>query len=321
MPIHARSKGRWLLALIQAWLRRPPKSLSFRLAFMFAGLALSFVGRLLLEPVVGWKGTPFITFWAMIVIITFVSGPLIGLVAVAISAVVCWYLFVSPFGFDFSGPAIIQTLGFTLASSINVLFIHLLRQIGEDQQVLIRELNHRARNLFSVIQAVASRSLPAEGRKEFLERLYAMAKADQLISNASMPSIPLRNVVGETLAMFKDRAIAVSLPEHLEISGRSALYFSLLLHELSTNAAKYGALRSDRPDGTIEIRVALADRQLCLSWEERGVGAIPEFERSGFGFDLMNQIARILNGKTAIARHGDGIRYEIAIPDSFLKEK
>jgi two-component sensor histidine kinase len=321
MPIHARSKGRRLLALMQAWLRRPPKRLSFRLAFMFAGLSVSLVARLLLEPMVGWRGTPFITFWAMIVVVTFVSGPLVGLLTVAISAVLGWYIFVSNFGFDFSGPSVIQTLGFVLASSINVLFIHLLRQIGEDQQVLIRELNHRARNLFSVIQAVASRSLPEEGRKEFLDRLFAMAKADQLISNTAVPIVPLRNVVSETLAMFKDRAITARVPDNLEISGRSALYFSLLLHELSTNAVKYGALRSDRPQGTIDIDVALNSRQLVLVWEERGVGDIPEFTRTGFGFDMMNQVARILSGKTAIERHGDGIRYEIAIPQSFLKEK
>jgi two-component sensor histidine kinase len=320
MPIHARGKGRRLLGLVQRWLRRPPRGLSFRFAFMFAALGVSFLARVMLEPLLGWRGTPFITFWVMIVIVTFVCGPLVGVLTVAISAVLCWYIFISGFGFDFSVPAIAQTLGFVLASSMNVMFIEILREIGADQQLLIRELNHRARNLFSVIQAVASRSLPADGRKEFLDRLYAMAQADQLVSSSSVPSVPMRRVVGETLAMFKDRSIAVSVPEDLDISGRAALYFSLLLHELSTNALKYGALRADRPAGKIALNVASADRQLSLTWEERGVGAVPEFTRNGFGFDLMNQIARILNGKTAIVRHGDGIRYEISIPDSFLKE-
>jgi PAS domain S-box-containing protein len=209
--------------------------------------------------------------------------------------------------------------------------IHDLRTAQARQQVLMAELQHRTRNLLAVVQAIAyqtrrnSRSLDDFGA-EFESRLGALSRVQSLLARVDHQGVDLHELVGAELLAHGDGSVEgksrVSGPP-IMLSAASAQVLALALHELATNAVKYGALA--HPSGELEVqwREAHDDgkHELILRWTESSV-AIPQGEgarRKGYGSELIERaLPYQLGAKTRLEFAPDGVRCTIILP---LKER
>lgn len=204
--------------------------------------------------------------------------------------------------------------------------IHDLRTLHDRQQVLMAELQHRTRNLLAVAQAIATQTLRKsptlrEFQIEFESRLRALSRVQMLMSSVDYNGVDLGELVrGELTAhdgnVGGGRAHidgpAVSLPT------AAAQALGLAIHELATNAAKYGALSQaeSRLDVTWRIVEREGGRMLELEWRESGV-AMPSAEstrRFGYGTELIERaLPYQLGARTRLEFGADGVLCRIAV--------
>jgi PAS domain S-box-containing protein len=190
-------------------------------------------------------------------------------------------------------------------------------------RLVMRELTHRSKNLLAVIQAMARQSAKhAVDTEHFLDqfnaRLYALAMSHDLLVRESWYGASLDELIRSQLGHHLQGAappVEVSGPE-IVLKPDAAQSLGLALHELSTNAAKYGAL-SDAA-GRIEIswcRPETLDVGVELSWVERGGPRVETPSRRGFGTLVIDHnLVRALNATVAIEYDPAGLRCKIAIP-------
>jgi len=194
------------------------------------------------------------------------------------------------------------------------------------QKLLIDELNHRVKNTLATVQSLASQTArgapsPASFRESFEGRLIALSKAHDQLTVHHWESADLRELLSASLAPY-----ASAGPERIVLRGedmvlrpRAVLALAMVVHELTTNAAKYGALSA--PGGSVEIcwmpDLPEADErpQLRIDWIERGGPAVTEPEARSFGSRLIeSSIAAELGGKARLIFAPEGVRCEIFIP-------
>jgi two-component sensor histidine kinase len=168
------------------------------------------------------------------------------------------------------------------------------RRAKEVEQILTREIQHRSGNLFAVIQAIAHKSLSgdcslAQAKEIFEKRLQALARANrQVTTNCSGGSI--KEIVRLELSPFSAQAKIDGMNVVLE--PKCAQRFSLALHELATNSAKYGALSNANGKVEISWTITSEDRKnrLKLKWQESGGPLVVAPTRHGFGTSLIKSI-------------------------------
>ncbi|WP_230769778.1 sensor histidine kinase [Sphingomonas sp. Leaf4] len=167
-----------------------------------------------------------------------------------------------------------------------------LAQAREQLQLLNGELAHRIKNTMSVVQAIANQTIgkvaDGDAMRVFGERLSALASSHDLLTAHSWSTATLDELARRALATFGQDRFDLSGPR-VELGPRAALALSLMLHELATNAVKYGALSV--PDGAVTVewmlRQAGTEDVLHLSWRERGGPPAIEPTRKGFGSRLI----------------------------------
>jgi two-component sensor histidine kinase len=151
--------------------------------------------------------------------------------------------------------------------------ISVRKEAEERQRLLLAELNHQAKNTIAIIDAIASRSFTAQrsiedGLDVFRKRLAALSGAHDLLTASEWRSANLRTVIATELSAYGRRA-SLDGPE-IALAPKAALTLALVLHELATNAGKYGALST--PEGHVNVSWALGARaggsQLRLRWRE-----------------------------------------------------
>jgi len=198
------------------------------------------------------------------------------------------------------------------------------KRAEEHQAFLMAEIDHRAKNLLAAIQAMVmltkstARSV-GEYADTLVGRLHAMARAHDLLARDKWTGARLHELIrGEFAAYVGADGHALRLDgEDALLAPRAAQTLSLVLHELTTNAAKYGALSA--PDGRVEIETSIertpAGRDLRLSWREAGGPAVARPERHGFGSVLIERgIAHDLDGSSSLAFERSGVRCQIRLP-------
>lgn len=163
-----------------------------------------------------------------------------------------------------------------------------LHKAQQQQELLNGELAHRIKNTMSVVQAIAHQTLGKAQDQEavaaFGKRLGALAAANDVLTRDSWSSATVGDVARSALTTFGEDRFEIDGPD-VEVGPRATLALTLMLHELATNAAKYGALTA--PDGKVRVQWALrrdGDADLLdLSWVERGGPPAVEPTRKGFG--------------------------------------
>lgn len=188
------------------------------------------------------------------------------------------------------------------------------------KDLLFGELRHRVKNLLSVAQAIA-RQTTTEGRTaeqfrtDFLGRFRAMADAHD-IAFGGRDETGLQGLVRRVIAPYEpEGAVVVERSPDIELGSRTLLSLSLILHELATNAAKYGALSV--PGGSVHVAwdVKNDNRQLRIRWEERGGPPVQPPSSRGYGSQLMESTAvHSLQGRLEQYYAEAGLRTELVIP-------
>lgn len=198
---------------------------------------------------------------------------------------------------------------------------------SEEEQILLRaELSHRIKNILALVQAIASQTLRedddiAVSKAEFLARLAALGKTHDLLVRTNHAATTLR-AVAETAADERPSGrIVVSGPE-VELSARSGLALTLALHELATNATKYGALSN--AEGTVQIQwtVGTVDgrERMDLSWIEQDGPEVAEPTRKGFGSRMIERaLAHYVDGDAELSFPPTGLTFRISAPLEALR--
>lgn len=157
----------------------------------------------------------------------------------------------------------------------------------DQQQLVTQELGHRLKNTLAIVQAIASQTLRPLDRVPyyaFESRLQALGAAHDVLLRRDWEAAALADVAEQVLSAFARRRLAIDGPG-VELGSRATLSVSLVLHELATNAVKYGALAS--PDGHVSLSWRVEGERLTLDWRERGGPPPRPPERLGFGSKLL----------------------------------
>ena len=190
------------------------------------------------------------------------------------------------------------------------------------QRLLLNELNHRVKNTLSTVQAIASQTLrstegPAEFREAFESRLQALSRAHDLLVRTQWEGAELRSILEDEMRPYGDDRVRLDGP-NVTLPAREALALSLVLHELTTNAAKYGGLSTDggRLEVSWAVRRAEGGERLALTWTERGGPAPPgPPTRRGFGSRLIERsVTRDLDGRLEADYGPEGLVWRMDIP-------
>ena len=188
------------------------------------------------------------------------------------------------------------------------------RELLERHELLAFELQHRTKNLLSVILSIASASLREGGNEKeaFVARLHALAKAQDIITDRGDGGALLEDVVRGVLESFGSR-ISIEGPK-IYLKSSLAQGFALVVHELTTNAAKHGALIHDT--GTVLVRWSVnsaATKSLIhFKWQERG-GPPPDVpKRKGFGTVLLERAVASSGSPPRFDYAPEGLTYELS---------
>ena len=194
------------------------------------------------------------------------------------------------------------------------------RQADERQRLLVHELNHRVKNTLALVQGLALQSFkdgrdPAEARAAFQDRLAALASAHDLLTRENWEGATLAQLAEQAVGHHNasEQRISIEGPE-LMLSPKAAVSLVMALHELGTNAAKYGALSA--PAGRVAIGWEVADgERLRLEWRERGGPAVTAPAERGFGFRMIERaLASDLAGSARIVFEPEGLVCGIDAP-------
>jgi PAS domain S-box-containing protein len=198
----------------------------------------------------------------------------------------------------------------------------------QHQQLLINELNHRVKNTLATVQSIAVQTLRSsasdrEARAAFEARLLALSKVHNILTRENWEGVSLCDVVAEVLAPYQsDHATRFHTDgPDVRLHPRMALPLAMALHELATNAAKYGALSNE--SGSVSIAWGLtpaADEQrLWLRWAEEGGPPVAPPARKGFGSRLVERSLAIeLGGEATIDYAVTGVVCRVEAPLSPL---
>jgi PAS domain S-box-containing protein len=177
-------------------------------------------------------------------------------------------------------------------------------------QILANEVSHRARNLLTVVQALALRTLPRKSSAEFIGTLEALARTQEIFGRSTVA--PLRAVVQGELAVFAAQT-RVSGCDIL-LTPATGQDFSLIVHELATNALKYGALSTRSGRVSIDGEEGEDGTYRFVWTESDGPPLAGRPEKAGSGHRMLQQIALGLSGEMTIDYPPAGLRYELVAP-------
>jgi PAS domain S-box-containing protein len=195
------------------------------------------------------------------------------------------------------------------------------REAEECQRLLTNELNHRVKNTLAVIQSMAAQTArftpdPTAFNVAFSSRVIALARVHDILAKTAWAGAMLDDVVATSLAPFRDgntTAINASGPP-VRLGANVAVVLSLGLHELATNAVKYGALKNARGRIDLTWTVGGAPPQVHIAWAERNGPTVVPPTREGFGSRLIQNLGEQLDGEISLDYCPHGLRCNLVLP-------
>jgi two-component sensor histidine kinase len=215
------------------------------------------------------------------------------------------------------GRAVLALQLFLTGLSVPVLLLAALideLRDAEHRQLLLNELNHRVRNTLTAVQAVAMQTFRGKAEPEateaFQARLMALSGAHDILTREHWDGADLRDIVMQATAPHRGDPSRVRFTgPSIRLLPKSALALAMALHELCTNAVKYGALKGDQ--GLISIEWQTANRsgvpRLRLRWEESGGPSVREPTKQGFGSRLLRSLSEDLDAQVELHYPSTGV--------------
>lgn len=182
-------------------------------------------------------------------------------------------------------------------------------------RLMVEELNHRVKNTLATVQSIVGQTLrrqetSAHIREDLTARLLALSHAHDVLTNEKWSGADLHEIVAQAAAPYRQKGredrFVLDGP-NVRLTPRTAIALALALHELATNAAKYGALST--PEGRVELDWTLeGDDRLRLTWRERGGPVVTAPTRTGFGTRLIQRgLAAELGGRVELSFLPEGV--------------
>ena len=205
-------------------------------------------------------------------------------------------------------------------------FVGTIRDVSDEKaaeknrRLLVNELEHRGKNTMAIVQAIVNQSFRGaataeDARANIGERLQALSRAHDILTRTNWTAVPIGEIVHSSTQLYGGLSgrITASGP-HVLLNARTALALSLALHELCTNAAKYGALSDE--DGRVDIKWSIESSGdaaiLDLTWRETDGPTVLAPKRKGFGSRLIEDgLAENLGGKAQINFGPEGVTWQI----------
>jgi two-component system, chemotaxis family, CheB/CheR fusion protein len=196
------------------------------------------------------------------------------------------------------------------------------KRAGERERILIAELRHRVKNMLTIVQSLfvqtALYSPSVERlRDTFLGRLHALARTHDHLMRREWRGMDLRELVEHELAPYRRAPLLDLNGPRVRLGERESTALTMTLHELATNAAKYGALSV--PEGRVSVRWEMTDgeggRGVHLRWRERDGPPVRAPSGGGFGTSLIERsITYELGGKASLNFATAGLECDIRFP-------
>lgn len=329
------------------------RSAPFRWTLALTLFAVALIVRLIINDDLP-SGFPYLTFFPAVIIATLICGLWPGIISAILSGFASWYFFIAPaYTFELTPGSVLALLFYAFIVSVDIFIIHTISvtsiSLRQERQALAAlaatkerenvqllendayqkemslELAHRMKNQLALVQAIVSQTLRSATDMETLAttlngRIGALGKAHDMLIHGAAGHAYVEDIVGDTLALYDDTRLKFSGPK-VEIAPRSALSLSLILHELGTNAAKYGSLSTS--EGMIEIQWTVsndAEPVFEIVWQEIGGPQVAEPSRRGAGSRL---IMAGLGGGSQVSLNYEptGLRCTAALPLGELQNK
>ena len=200
---------------------------------------------------------------------------------------------------------------------VNFVDVSSLAEAEEHQNLLISELNHRVKNMLAVVisivkQTLKSASSPEVFNEAVVGRLHAMSRTYGVLSRENWTEASVEEIVRQEIEPFGLKKAIFTGP-NLRLKPQQCLSLGMVIHELATNAAKYGALST--PDGHIEVTWSAVDKTIRMKWREIGGPKSKVPDGNGFGFKLIKgEIDYRLSGSVEMTFEPDGLNVQISFP-------
>ncbi len=216
------------------------------------------------------------------------------------------------------GSALLGADGTLVSVNTQILDVTDRVRAEQTQRLLIGELNHRVKNTLASVQAIATQTLrhssgPSDFAPTFIGRIHALSRAHSLLSSTTWQGASLQELVEgqlQTGTIDPDR-FSTGGPA-VDLAPEPALHLALVLHELATNAHKYGALSV--PEGRVDLRWMVRGGMLEVDWQECGGPLVAPPTRRGFGTALIERSLKA-EGGSAVPTYGEnGVSWKLAIP-------
>ncbi|MCZ0962636.1 response regulator [Paracoccus benzoatiresistens] len=203
--------------------------------------------------------------------------------------------------------------------SLQILDITERKRAEEVRSLLIGELNHRIKNTLANVQAIARQGLRRSGslgdfEQSFNGRLQALSRAHSILSDSTWSSAPLDQLIDDQIRLgtldsdrLRRRGPAV------ELAPDTMLRMALALHELATNAVKYGAMSV--PQGIVHLDWVARNRGISLTWRESGGPPVSPPSDRGFGSDLIAAVAGGEEGAVSVEWHPAGVVWTLRLSE------
>jgi len=265
---------------------------------------------------------PFTLVIIAVCLVTVAAGFVGGVTTMLIGGLLSWYYLLNPHGsfevtarggyflfgyFTLTGVILATSQMYRLAEQRRqAVALQFAVQEAQHQQLFAREMAHRLKNAMAIVQAMATQTFSGDSPEvaKFNGRLLALADAHNLLNeHVKHPTASMAEVVETAIAPFRDREDRFRLAgPPAPLPDQQVVSLSIALHELGTNAVKYGALRD--PKGWVEVSWGETDGVLKLEWKEHDGPPVKQPSRRGFGSRLL---ARSAMGAT-LTYEPDGVR-------------
>ena len=194
-----------------------------------------------------------------------------------------------------------------------------LKRSEDQHRLLALELNHRIKNVLAMVQAIASQTFratsdPVEAKAAFIDRLGALGAAQDLLTQTTLTGARMADIVADAFRPHGREGQVTATGPDVDLSPRCALAMSLALHELTTNAIKYGALSADSGRVMVSWTVTPGkdETAFVLTWTESGGPPVAQPTRTGFGSGMIQRaLSGYVGGATTLTYDPAGVVFTL----------
>lgn len=310
------------LAKLRPWQTDSDGGAPKAVAVALGAVVVATLVRLVLGKLVGPNIIAFATYYPAVLLATLWAGSASGLLALIVGGVVCWYAFLPPtYSFEIREPATAVSLALYLASGIVIVWgAEQYRRLaaalaGKDREreLLMGELLHRMRNMIGVVHAVVRQTLAhdPDAGETLNRRIAAVVTADGFMQDDTSYHTDLAELLTSELAGY-ERARFILTGPPTELAWDQSRALALSIHELATNAAKYGALSC--PEGRVLVSWNVAPAGLQIAWQELGGPRVCAPTRAGFGSRFVRQMLAKKGGSIKTDWLEAGVVHKVFLP-------